>query len=226
VSASTSIAVDVTDAPSSGEARTSTSPTTVVSTDAASTTAASTTAVATTAVPTTEAQTTTTSAPAAPPEVAPLRLGLTGLGSSSFGDAAQGSETSLVSQLGPPNADTGWVSYGDEFDACVWSQRELTWPDIVVVFMDFGSGPYLSGYMYEPQRRNPVLRVVNETGLEIGDSDGDILAAYPFAYIIYDEPSYFDTDQGLMGKLSVVAETGPNAATVQSLIVGTVGCAE
>ena len=197
-------------------------------------------AVTTTTVPatTSTAAPTTTSTTVAPttttttiPAVEGLELSGDGLGDALFGADAQGAIDYIVSVLGPPSNDTGWIDPISIGALCPGTEvRFVDWNDLYVFFSNetgyASSARHFGGFVYGPAF-GPTLNpfgLATEGGIAVGDTVAQLRAVYPSVVVNADDelsgPS-FVLDDGLFGFLSGVADTD-----VVIAFQGGAGCGE
>ena len=196
-------------------------------------------AVTTTTVPATTTSTaapTTTSTTLAPtttttvPAVVGLELSGDGLGDVLFGADAQGAIDYIVSVLGAPSNDTGWIDPMSIGAACPGTEvRFVDWNDLYVFLSDdsgyASDARHFAGFVYGPAF-GPTLNpfgLATGAGIAVGDTVAQVRAVYPSVIVTDDElagPS-FVLEDGLFGFLSGAAETDAIIA-----FQGGVGCGE
>lgn len=193
--------------------------------------ATSTTAPApsTTALPTTSTTDSTTTSTTVPPG-AQLTISERGLGTAIFGADPDAVVTYVVSILGAPTTDTGWVD-PFSFGACPGTEvRIVSWHDLALFFSDesfFAEGRrHFFSYIYGPPF-GPVidpLGPATDAGIRIGSTVDELRGTYPSVVINpADElggPSFFLVD-GLFGYL-----TGTTGSDTVTEFVGGFGCGE
>jgi hypothetical protein len=196
-------------------------PTTTSSTTSTTTTTTTTT-TSTTTTTTTVAETTTT---VADPAVEALVLSGDGIGTAGFGADADGVVEYVVSYLGQPDNDTGWIDpftiglcEGDELRRVSWGVLTLQFGDVSTIVQ---GRRHFTAYTYGDQASigGAPEGLVTTRGVTIGSRVVDVRAAYPAATINPEDdfsPPFFYVNDSLRGFLTGVEDD----ATVTAVLGG------
>ncbi|MEK7252918.1 MAG: peptidoglycan-binding domain-containing protein [Actinomycetota bacterium] len=133
----------------------------------------------------------------------PMSLEEDGIGIATLGEDPVNTVAVIALLLGPPFEDSGWETDA----ACTGTNRHVSWliqgdssgtdhPAIFTAdFTDTGGTPYFSQYAYisnDLPALDPIARgLTTEDGLSIGST-------YDEYVVVYDEPTFEDTDRGLV----------------------------
>lgn len=178
----------------------------------------------------TVADSTTTSTTLA--AAATLVLRPDGLGDALFGTDPESVISYVVAIVGPPTADSGWVSaLTSPFGVCPGAEvRGVTWGDLTLLFGDSSPVAVERRHFFHYEYGPPLAAIVEPagmstaSGLAIGTTLTQVFAAHPETEVLpEDEISgpYFVLGDGLVGLLS-----GTEPTSVVRLIAGGVGCGE
>lgn len=172
---------------------TTTSTTTTVAPTTTSTTSTTTSTTTTEPDPTTTSSTTTTEVPF----VTALVLGQEGLGPARFGAEPNGVIDYVVSFLGSPTADTGWVA-PDEFALCPGDEvRRIEWGSLRLSFGDVSTFAvdrlhlYAWQYGIDGQLGEDPVGLRTEDGIGLGSTVAELLAAHPEAELYEGDDELF-----------------------------------
>lgn len=157
-------------------------PTTTTTTTTTTIPPTTTTSTTTTSTTTTEPGPTTTTEPAF---VEALVLGPDGLGPVRFGADPNGAIDYLVSFLGSPTADTGWVA-SDQFAVCPGDEvRRIEWGILQLEFGDVSSFAvgrlhvYAWNYGLSGQLGEDPVGLRTAEGIGLGSTVAEVIEAYP-----------------------------------------------
>ncbi len=208
------------------EATDSTSPLTLLPTTSSTTT----TSTSTTTTTTTTSTTTTTTVPetattVADPAVTDLVLSGDGIGTAGFGADADGVVEYIVSYLGDPDNDTGWIDpftiglcEGNELRRVSWGVLTLQFGDVSAIVQ---GRRHFTAYTYGDQADigGAPAGLQTTRGVVIGSRVIDVKAAYPAASINPEDdfsPPFFYVNDSLRGFLTGVEDD----ATVTAILGG------
>ncbi|QRN80878.1 MAG: hypothetical protein JK586_04970 [Nocardiopsis sp. BM-2018] len=193
------------------------SPTTTVVITVPSTTTTTTTTTTTLPPTTTTSTTTTTTSPTTTTEAAPtttiepafvdaLLLGPDGLGPARFGAEPNGVIDYIVSFLGSPTADTGWVAPdefalcpGDEVRRIEWGSLRLSFGD-VSIFATERLHAYAWQYGLDGRLGEDPVGLRTPEGIGLGSTIAELVLAYP-------DVELYDGDDELFPPGFAISET-------------------